>query len=283
MKKLVEAVIEFAENASRFEEAKRDSSLYDQFVRASYGMAYAVICADDAKDIKVKASELDKALMRSKEVKLLLDGCYRMRLTGEAFNNRAERKLASVIYQIRKERNALDSKVGKTVLRLPRARNVFHSRRLTVRTVLKADIEKLLLLFDDPFYKECALISFENGETLYEYLKAGPHFYAVTRKGSGELIGALVIFPDGHSGSRVRVELGILPEYRSCGYFSELVESAYEYACNKLGSNVVSLYVPSKRSYLSRSLTRLGFGLEGTLDGYGKDGESVSVYSLRSV
>lgn len=280
MKKLIESATEFAENASRFEEGKRESALYDQFVRASYGMAYAVICAFDAKEVKDKASELDRALMRSKEVKMLLSACYRMKLTGEAFNNRAERKLASVIYQIKKERSTLDGRVNKTVLRLPRARNIFHTRRLTVRTFLKADAEKLLSLFDDPFYKECSLVSFDDGDKLYEYLKTEPPFYAVTRKGSGELIGAIGIFPDGHSGKRVKAELGILPEYRSCGYFSELVEGAFEYAVSKLEADAVSLYLPSKRSYLSRPLSRLGFELEGVLKSYDKDGEDVSVYSI---
>lgn len=281
MKKLIELVTDFAENASRFEEGKRESALYDQFVRASYGMAYAVICAFDAEDINDRASELDRALSRSKEVKLLLDGCYRMKLTGELFNNRAERKLASVIYQIKKERNALDTKVGKTVLRLPRARNIFHTRRLTVRTFLKADTEKLLSLFNDPFYKECSLISFDDGEKLYEYLKTEPPFYAVTRKGSGELIGVIGIFNDGHSGKRVKAELGILPQYRSCGYFSELTEGASELAFTKLKNETFAVYLPSKRSYLSRPLSRLGFELEGVLKSYDKDGEDVSVYSKK--
>ena len=280
MKQLIELVTEFAENASRYEDGKRESALYDQFVRASYGMAYAVICAFDAKDINDKASELDRALSRSKEVKLLLDGCYRMKLTGEVFNNRAERKLASIFYQIKKERNALDSKVGKTVLRLPRARSIFHTRHLTVRTFLKADTEKLLSLFDDPFYKECSLISFDDGEKLYEYLKTEPPFYAATRKGSGELIGVIGIFNDGHSGKRVKAELGIFPEYRSCGYFSELIDGASEYAFDKLKTEIFAVYLPSKRSYLSRSLLRSGFELEGVLKSYDRDGEDVSIYSI---
>ncbi len=279
MKKLVETVTELAENASRFEDGKRGSALYDQFVRASYGMAYAIICADDAKDVNDKADALDKALSRSKEVKLLLDGCYRMKLTGEAFNNRAERKLASVIYQIKTERNSLDGKVDKTVLRLPRSRNIFHTRRLAVRTFLKADIEKLLSLFADPFYKECSLISFDDGDKLYEYLKTDPPFYAVTRKGSGELIGTIGVFADGVSGKRAKTELGILPEYRSCGYFSELVEGAFEYAFTKLKLETFAFYLPSKRLYLSRPLSRLGFELEGVLKSYDRDGEGVFVYS----
>ncbi|MBQ7779657.1 MAG: GNAT family N-acetyltransferase [Clostridia bacterium] len=279
MKKLIELVTDFAENASRFEEGKRERALYDQFVRASYGMAYAVICADDVKDVKDKADALDRALTRSKEVKLLLDGCNRMKLTGEAFNNRAERKLASVIYRIKKERSALDSKVGKTALRLPRARNIFHARRLTVRTFLKADTEKLLSLYSDPFYKECSLISFDGSEKLYEYLKAEPPFYAVTRKGSGELIGAMGIFADGHGGRRVKLEIGILPEFRACGYFSEIIDGACEYAFSKLNAEVFAVYLPSKRSYLSRPLSRLGFELEGALKSYDKDGEDVFVYS----
>ena len=67
MKKLIELVTEFAENASRYEDGKRESALYDQLVRASYGMAYAVICAFDAKDINDRASELDRALSRSRK------------------------------------------------------------------------------------------------------------------------------------------------------------------------------------------------------------------------
>ncbi len=279
MKKLIEISAEFAENASRCEDGKRESALYDRFVCASYGMAYAVICADDANDIKDKAECLDKALSLSKEVKMLLDACYRMKLISDPFNNREERKLSSVIYWIKKARNALDGKVDKTVLRLPRARNIFHSRRLTVRTFLKADVEKLLSLFADPFYKECSLTSFGDGEKLYGYLKTEPPFYAVTRKGSGEVIGAIGIFADGNSGKRVKIELGILPEYRACGYFSELVESALEYAFNKLDMSAVSVYLPTKRSYLSGAVTRAGFDLEGTLKRYDKDGEDVSVYS----
>lgn len=279
MKKLVEAAAVFAEDCSRFEDGRRESSLFDQLVRASYGMAYSLICADEAKDINETADHLDKALLRSKEVKMLLDACYRMRFLNEAFNNRAERKIASVIYQIKKERSNLDSKVGKSVLRLPRSRNVFHSRRLTVRTFLKSDIERLLSLFADPFYKECTLTSFDDGEKLYSYLKTEPPFYAVTRKGSGELVGAIGIFADGFGGTRVKTELGILPEYRSCGYFSELIESACEYSFNKLGANVVSAYLPSKRSYLSRSLLRIGFEPEGVLKSYDKDGEDVLLYS----
>ncbi len=279
MKKLVEIATDFAESCSRFEEGKRESALFDQLVRASYGMAYSLVCTDDAKDIKDKADGLDKALTRSKEVKMLLDACYRMKLINETFNNRAERKLASVIYQIKKARNSLDGKVDKTVKRLPRSRNVFHTRRLTVRTFLKADTDKLLALFADPFYKECYLTSFDNGEKLYDHLKTEPPFYAVTRKGSGEVIGAIGIFADGHSGKRVKIELGILPEYRSCGYFSELIDGASEYAVNKLGAEVVSVYLPSKRSYLSRSLIRNGFECEGVLKCYYKDGEDVSVYS----
>ena len=279
MKKLIGTVTELAESCSRYEDGKPLSALFDQLTRASYGMAYSLICADDSKEPKDKAVHLDKALTRSKEVKLLLDGCYRMKLVSEAFNNRAERKLASVIYQIKKQRSGLDGKVDKTVLRLPRSKNVFHSRRLTVRTFLKSDTEKLLALFRDPFYKECSLASFDSGDELYSYLKTEPPFYAVTRKGSGELIGALGIFTDGHSGKRVRAELGIIPEYRSCGYFSELVESACEYSFNKLGSNVVSVYFPSKRSCLSRSLFRIGFEAEGVLKSYDKDGEDVFIYS----
>ena len=283
MKKLIDLATEFAENASRNEEGKRTSALYDQFVRASYGMAYALICADDARDIKGKADLLDRALTRSKEVKMLLDACYRMRLIGEAFNNRAERKLASIIYQIKKARGALDGKVDKTVWRLPRSRNVFHTRRLTVRTFLKADTDKLLSLFADPFYKECTLVSFDSGERLYEYLKTEPPFYAVTRKGSGEVIGAIAIFTDGHSGKRVRAELGLLPEYRSCGYFSELIESACEYAFAKITAETFAVYLPKKRSYLSRSLVRLGFECEGVLKCYGRDGEDMGVYSLTKI
>ncbi len=280
MKKLVETATEFAESCSRFEEGKRGSALFDQLVRASYGMAYSLVCADDAKDIKDKADGLDKALTRSKEVKMLLDACYRMKLTNETFNNRAERKLASVIYQIKKARNSLDGKVDKTVLRLPRARNIFHTRRLTARTFLKGDTDKLLALFADPFYKECCLTSFDNGEKLYGYLKTEPPFYAVTRKGSGEVIGAIGIFADGYSGRRVKLEIGILPEFRACGYFSEIIEGASEYAFNKLEADVVSVYLPDKRSYLSRSLLRSGFEREGVLKSYDKDGEDVFVYSI---
>ncbi len=280
MKKLVETATEFAESCSRLEEGKRESALFDQLVRASYGMAYSLVCADDAKDIKDKADGLDKALTRSKEVKMLLDACYRMKLINESFNNRAERKLASVRYHIKKARNSLDGKVDKTVLRLPRSRNVFHTRRLTVRTFLKGDTDRLLALFADPFYKECCLTSFDNGEKLYDYLKTEPPFYAVTRRGSGEVIGAIGIFTDGYSGKRVKLEIGILPEFRACGYFSELVEGAREYAFSKLSAEVFALYLPSKRSYLSRSLIRSGFEREGVLKCYDRDGDDVEVYSL---
>ena len=279
MKKLIENATELAEDCSRLEEGKCASPLFDQLIRSLYGVSYAIICAHDAKDFQGKADALDNALTRSKEAKLLLSACYRMRNISEAFYNRAERRLASVNYQISKERKALDGKAEKLPKRLPRVRNVFHTRRLTVRTFLKSDSDIIMSLFGDPFYKECSLVSFENGDGLYRYLKTEPPFYAVTRRGSGEVIGAVAILSDGKGGQRVKIELGILPEFRSCGYFAELVEGACEYASNKLSAKTAALYLPSKRSYLSRALLRIGFEREGILKNYDKDGEDVTVYS----
>ncbi len=277
---LEEASIEFAESVSACEDKGIRSQVIDELVCASYGMAYAVVLYNNAKDARDKAAALDKALKRAKEAAMLLSACYRRRLITEAFFNRSERTLSSLKYRISKLLKETEEIAGKIPRRLPRSKNIFHSRRLTVRSFLKSDTEPLISLFNDPFYKECSLISFDNEESLYEYLKTEPRFYAVTRKGSGELIGAIGIFNDGHGGKRVRTELGILPEFRICGYFCELVESAAEYSFEKLNADILAVYLPQKRSYLSRSLLRIGFEYDGVLKSYEKDGEDVYVYSL---
>lgn len=277
---LEESVIELAEGISACEESGIRSPLLDELIRASYGMAFSIVRANDEKDPTDKALFYEEARKRAKEVGMLLDACYRRRIISEAANNRTERKLASVKYKLTNAIKENEQRAGKAVRRLPKVKNIFHTRRLTVRTFLKSDTEKLLLLFEDALYKECSLTSFDNGDELYEYLKTEPTFYAVTRKGSGEVIGAVGIFADGHGDKRVKIELGILPEFRACGYFSELVEETAKYAYTKLNAEILAVYLPRKRSYLSRALIRLGFKCEGTLASYEKDGEETAVYSL---
>ncbi len=281
MKKSLEAAaIELAESVSMCEESGASSPLIDELIRSFYGMAYSVVLYNDAKDIKDKAQELEKARKRLKETEMLLSACYRRRLITEAFNNRAERRLASLKYGVSKALREAEEKAGKTPRRLPPSKNVFSSRRLTVRTFLKGDCDSLIALFNEPFYKECSLTVFADVDSLYEYLKTMPPFYAAARRGSGDIIGVVGIFPDGNGGKRARLEVGIFHEYRGCGYFSELIECAAEFAFKKSGAVAVSAYLPEKRSYLSRALIRLGFEREGVLRSFEKDGENATVYSL---
>ena len=69
---LEEASIEFAESVSACEDKGIRSQVIDELVCASYGMAYAVVLYNDAKDARDKAAALDKALKRAKEAAMLL-------------------------------------------------------------------------------------------------------------------------------------------------------------------------------------------------------------------
>ncbi len=278
-KRLEDAVMELAELTAS--SVKKDvSPLTDKLVFAVCEIAYSVILSNNTKDINERALELDRALTQTKEARYLLNVCIRHRLVSEAFGNRAERSLSSLDSRLTRLIRDPENNAGRLLRRLPPLRTVFRSRRLEVRTFLKADTEALLALFSDPFYKECSLTSFFDADSLYRYLRALPPFYAVKRQGSEELVGAVGIFPDGEGEKRARLECGILPEYRGRGYFSELVESGAEYAFKKLKAEAASIYLPKKRSYLEKTVLRLGFEKEGTLRFYEKDGEDVAVYSI---
>ncbi len=251
----------------------------DCLIRACGGMAYRCLEAERTASVKERTEELALSLKYANEAKTWLRLCSERRIFPEAFCNRSERKLASLCYKISKELKRAEEKYPRTLIRFPAVKRVINTRRLEVRTWRKADMEAFVSLCTDPLYSSRATVAAEDAEQAYEIIKKAYDFYAVSRIGTEELIGCIGIFADGKSGKRCRIELGILPSCRGCGYYIELLCGASEYAFSKLNMTAVSIYLSEDNAFLIPATLRASFKEEGRLALYNRGGSDAIVFS----
>ncbi len=251
----------------------------DCLIRACGGMAYRCLEAERTTSAKERTEELALSLKYANEAKTWLHLCSERRMFPEAFCNRSERRLASLCYKISNELKEAEEEYPRTRERFPAVKTVINTRRLEVRTWRKADIEAFVSLCFDPSYSGFATVAAEDPERAYELIKETKSFYAVSRLGTDELIGCIGIFDDGRSGKRCRIELGILPTYRGCGYYIELLEAASAYAFSKMNMTAVSVYLSEDNAFVIPATLRAGFKEEGRLFLYNRDGTDAAVFS----
>ncbi len=272
--------LSFAEDVAERCADNRHILLCDRLIRSTGGMAYHCLEAGSVGYGRDKADELYTALKFAKESRILFGLCVKNKVFDEAFSNRGERKIASLCYRISK---ACDNARGESLrhpYRFPSVRILFSSRRLSVRSWKKTDIPAFTELCRDSEYREFAYYCEEDPEAAYLKIRNMTDLFVISRKGDDGFIGCAAIVRDGEGDRRFKIHVGFNAENRGRGYFSEIIKETADHAANRLGAGIVSVYLPSGRAYLTRSLKRIGFENEGTLKGYGADGGDVTVLSL---
>lgn len=270
--------VAFAEETASICDNCEGKIITDCFIRACGGMAYRCLEAERTTSAKERTEELALSLKYANEAKTWLHLCAERRIFTEAFCNRSERRLASLCYKISNELKKAEGEYPRTLMRFPAVKTVISTRRLEVRTWRKADIKAFVSLCADLSYSGFATVAAEDPERACELIKETKNFYAISRLGTDELIGCIGIFDDGKSGKRCRVELGILPTYRGCGYYIELLYAASEYAFSRMNMKAVSVYLSQENSFLIPATLRAGFKEEGRLALYNRDGADATVF-----
>lgn len=271
--------VAFAEDVASICDNCGGKIITDCLIRACGGMAYRCLEAKRTASGKERTEELYSSLKYANEAKMWLNICIERKIFPEAFCNRSQRRLASLCYRISKALKEAEEEYPRTLVRFPAVKTVINTRRLLLRTFRKSDMEAFVNICSDPLYSDLATVAANDAERACEVIKEAKKFYAVSRIGSEELIGCVGIFDDGKSGKRCRIELGILPSYRGCGYYIELIEAASEYAFSKMNMTAVSIYLSEDHTFLIPATLRAGFKEEGRFALYNPDGSAVTVFS----
>ena len=272
----------FAETVAERSEDNKHTDLCDRLIRSTGGMAYHCLEAGEVGYGAEKADELYTALKFARESRVLFGLCVKNGVFDEAFSNRGARRIASLCYRITKAYDGAKDESARHPYRFPPKKEMFHTKRLMVRSWRKTDIAPFTELCSDADYKECHYYCETDPDKAYRKIKEDSDILVISRNGEDSFIGCLAVSGDGEGKGRFKLHVALNRDNRGRGYFSELIEGASRYALKKLGARAVAVYLPSGRNYLSGSLKDNGFEKEGVLRSYGADGTDVTVYSLVS-
>jgi [ribosomal protein S5]-alanine N-acetyltransferase len=157
----------------------------------------------------------------------------------------------------------------------PKIFPVLESSRLRLRQIRASDAPQLFDLYDEPEVAKYLdiepLRSLEEAKELVEAYKQGfkqGHnlYWAITLKPSDELLGTVGFYflPDGES---AELDFELLPYFWNQGLSSEAVGLALEFVLGSLELKHIEAYVVEQNPASIRVLEKLGFVLEGRLEG----------------
>ena len=147
------------------------------------------------------------------------------------------------------------------------------TERLNIRVLSDDEMRKMLEKENDPEMKMAY------GEMLSGAVEHPNErqWYAVWQieDFAGQYIGDLCF--KGLADRRVEIGYGILPEYRGCGYATEAVRAAVEWALEQIGVNAVEAETEKDNTSSQRVLEKVGFVPTGK---FGEEGPRF-IYSKR--